>query len=159
MNESPNESKRVSVNSLCPALSFNDQEIERMFAILDEFGRFDPPAGEISIAFVSKSEISRIHEAFMQNDSPTDVITFSGDPDDGTAGEICVCPAIAQSYAKENDKDFAEELTLYLTHGYLHLCGFEDIEDDDKIEMRKAEQVALKTLVEQRAIPNFSLRL
>lgn len=130
-----------------------------MFAILDKFGGFDPPTGEISIAFVSKSEISRIHEAFMQDGSPTDVITFSGDLDDGTAGEICVCPAIAQSYAKENDKDFAEELTLYLTHGYLHLCGFEDIEDDDKIEMRNAEQVALKTLVEQRAIPNFSLRL
>ncbi|HAT59923.1 MAG TPA: hypothetical protein DCS60_04020, partial [Opitutae bacterium] len=88
MNESPNESKRVSVNSLCPALSFNDQEIERMFAILDEFGGFDPPPGEISIAFVSKIEISRIHDVFMQNDSPTDVITFSGDPDDGTAGEI-----------------------------------------------------------------------
>jgi len=159
MNESPNESKRVSVNSLCPALSFNDQEIERMFAILDEFGGFDPPPGEISIAFVSKIEISRIHDVFMQNDSPTDVITFSGDPDDGTAGEICVCPALAQSYAQENDKNFAEELTLYLTHGYLHLCGFKDIVDDDKIEMRNAEKVALERLVEQCAMPNFSLRL
>ena len=48
-----------------------------MFAILDEFGGFDPPPGEISIAFVSKIEISRIHDVFMQNDSPTDVITFS----------------------------------------------------------------------------------
>jgi probable rRNA maturation factor len=158
MNESPNESKRVSVNSLCPELSFNDQEIERMFAVLDEFGGFTPPTGELSIAFVSKSEISRIHEAFMQDDSPTDVITFSGDPDDGTAGEICVCPEAAQSYAKENGKEFAAELTLYLAHGYLHLCGFDDIEDDDKIEMRAAEQVALKTLVEQRAMPNFSLK-
>tara|TARA_B100000212_G_scaffold342517_1_gene330159 strand:+ start:943 stop:1335 length:393 start_codon:yes stop_codon:yes gene_type:complete len=130
-----------------------------MFAILDEFGGFDPPPGEISIAFVSKIEISRIHDVFMQNDSPTDVITFSGDPDNGTAGEICVCPALAQSYAKENDKNFAEELTLYLTHGYLHLCGFKDIVDDDKIEMRNAEKVALERLVEQCAMPNFSLRL
>ncbi len=73
----------------------------------------------------------------MQDDSPTDVITFSGDPDDGTAGEICVCPEAAQSYAKENGKEFAAELTLYLAHGYLHLCGFDDIEDDDKIEMRR----------------------
>ncbi|HAT59924.1 MAG TPA: rRNA maturation RNase YbeY, partial [Opitutae bacterium] len=76
-----------------------------------------------------------------------------------TAGEICVCPALAQSYAKENDKNFAEELTLYLTHGYLHLCGFKDIVDDDKIEMRNAEKVALERLVEQCAMPNFSLRL
>ncbi len=159
MNESPNESKRVSVNSLCPELTFSSKEIERMFASLDKFVGFDPPLGELSIAFVSRSEISRIHYEFMQNNSPTDVITFSGDLEDGTAGEICVCPEIAYQYAKQNGKNFAEELTLYLAHGYLHLCGFDDIQDEDQIEMRKAEEIAMKTLVEKRAMPNFSLRL
>lgn len=157
MNESPNESKRVLVNSLCPELIASGQEIEQMFAILDAFGGFDPPVGELSVAFVSKLEISRIHGEFMQDDSPTDVITFPGDLDDGTAGEICVCPEVALEYASENGKRFAEELTLYLVHGYLHLCGFQDKEEDDRTEMRKAENIAMNTLSERDAIPNFSI--
>lgn len=159
MNESPNESKRVSVNNLCPGLIANEREIEQLFAILDEFGGFDPPSGELSIAFVSKSEISRIHEEFMQDDSPTDVITFPGDIAEGMAGEICVCPEVALDYANENGREFTEELTLYLTHGYLHLCGFNDIEDKDRIEIRKAEHIAMKTLVEKKSVPSFSLRI
>jgi len=147
----------VLVNSLCPELIASDQEIEQMFAIRDAFGGFDRRAGELSIAFVSKLEISRIHEEFMQDDSPTDVITFPGDLDEGTAGEICVCPEVALEYASENGKRFAEELTLYLVHGYLHLCGFMDTEKDDRIEMRNAESIAMNTLTEKGFVPSFSI--
>ncbi len=159
MNESPNESKRAQLNNLCPELEAKESELERMFAILDAFGGFDPPVGELSVAFVSKLEISRIHGQFMQDDSPTDVITFPGDIDEGLAGEICVCPEVAHEYARRNGEEFSRELTLYLVHGYLHLCGFNDIEDADKAEMRDAERVAMETLVAKNAIPRFTLSI
>jgi len=128
-----------------------------MFAVLDELCGFDPPSGELSIAFVSKLEISRIHGQFMQDVSPTDVITFPGDSDEGLAGEICVCPEIARDYALENGKDFSQELALYLAHGYLHLCGFNDTEETERLEMRRAENVAMQTLLTNDATPRFSL--
>lgn len=158
MNESPNESKRAQVSNLCPVLLVDGREVENLFEILDTFGGFNAPLGELSIAFVSKEEISRIHGQFMKDDSATDVITFPGDRDDEIAGEICVCPEVAKKYSEENGTNFSEELTLYLAHGYLHLCGFDDVEENDRIEMRKAETNAMRTISHYGAMPRFALK-
>lgn len=155
MNESPNESKRAQVSNGCPQLQASPLEIERLFTALDRFGGFDAPSGELSIAFLSKEEIARIHDQFMQDPSVTDVITFPGDPEEGIAGEICVCPEVAFDYSQAHETDFSQELALYLAHGYLHLCGFDDIEDDDRAAMRKAETIAMSTLKTQNAVPVF----
>lgn len=157
MNESPNESKRAQVSNLCPKLIVDDQEVDRLFATLDRFGSFDPPSGELSIAFVSKAEISRIHERFMNDPTPTDVITFPSDKESGLAGEICVCPEVAFDYGLKNGLTFADELSLYLIHGYLHLCGFDDQSDTTKAEMRKAEDTAMNLLKSHDAKPSFKL--
>ena len=156
MNESPNESKRAQVNNACPGLQVDSDEIETLFATLDRYGGFDAPSGELSIAFLAKSEISRIHEQFLGDPSATDVITFPGDAEYGMAGEICVCPEVAHEYASKNGGDFSTELALYLVHGYLHLCEFDDIEDGDRSEMRDAEKVALDTLEAKKALPRFA---
>ena len=158
MNESPNESKRAQVINLCPKLIVEEQEVDRLFATLDRFGSFDRPGGELSIAFVSKSEISRIHEQFMQDPSPTDVITFPGDVENGLAGEICVCPEVAADYGNKHGVPFPEELSLYLVHGYLHLCGFDDRCDETKLEMRSAEELAMNLVKSHDAIPAFQLK-
>lgn len=158
MNESPNESRRAQVNNACPQLQANPTEIEHLFSILDRFGGFDAPSGELSIAFIPKEEIARIHNQFMQDPTVTDVITFPGDPDDGIAGEICICPEVALDYSQTHESNFSEELSLYIVHGYLHLCGFDDIEDEDRASMRKAEAIAMSTLKTHNALPAFELR-
>ena len=38
------------------------------------------------------------------------------------------------------------ELALYITHGVLHACGFDDIDDDDRRQMRAAERAVLHAL-------------
>lgn len=152
-----NESKRASINSLCPNLRFDDDEIEQLFLTLDRTGTFDAPTGELSIAFLPKDEIAQLHGDFMDDPTPTDVITFPGDPDCELAGEICVCPQVAQEFAAREGLAFAEELALYLIHGYLHLCGFDDIDDADRAEMRAAEQRALTTVRQANALPSFTL--
>lgn len=155
MTPSPSESKRAQASSLCPGLSFDEAEIERLIEVLDRDGAFDAPPGELSIAFVPRAEIARIHGDFMGDPSPTDVITFPGDPDVGQAGEICVCPEVAFDYAQGAGLDFSEELSLYLIHGYLHLCGFDDIGEEDRAEMRRAEAQALEIAKSAAAMPRF----
>ncbi len=98
-----------------------------------------------------------MHKEFMNDPTPTDVITFQGEPEVDLAGEICVCPEIAQEYAAANDLDFSKELTLYLIHGYLHLAGFDDIEDRDRNEMRKAEEIAMELVEKNQALPKFDI--
>lgn len=124
---------------------------------LDREGSFDPPAGELSLAFISKQEIARLHDEFMGDPTPTDVITFPGELDFGQAGEICVCPEVAQEYAMKEGLDFSTELSLYIIHGYLHLCGFDDIADADRADMREAERKALRLIEKQSALPRFKM--
>ena len=157
MNESRNESRRAQVASHVERLAFDAQEIERLFLILDHEGSFDPPAGAFSVAFVSKTEICDLHQRFLDDPSPTDVITFPGDQDENLAGEICVCPEVASEYARLNQGDLSEELTLYIVHGYLHLCGFDDLQESEREEMRRAEKEAMDLLNNAHALVSFTL--
>jgi probable rRNA maturation factor len=63
------------------------------------------------------------------------------DDDDGyrVLGEVFVCPETAIHYVKSNGGDVYQELTLYTVHGLLHLIGYDDIEDEDRVLMRKEE--------------------
>lgn len=157
MTAPQNAPARVQVNSLCPALEYEESEIERLIHTLDKAGAFDAPPGELSIAFVERDYIAQLHDQFMGDPSATDVITFPADPDLDQAGEIIVCPQVAQAFAKKENLNFSDELSLYLVHGYLHLCGFDDIDDSDRSLMRRAEQQALEIVRKAKALPTFTL--
>ena len=157
MSETEGAHARTQISNQCPGIKYSEKAIEALFQALDQKGSFDAPSGELSFAFVTKEEIARIHGEFMNDPTPTDVITFPGDPEHRVAGDICVSPEVALEYAKANQLDFSEELTLYLVHGYLHLAGFDDIEDEDRKEMRKAEQVAMNLAKSLQIVPEFEL--
>ena len=51
----------------------------------------------------------------------------------------------------------AEELSLYLIHGWLHLIGFNDIEKIDRVRMKQEEKNCLAIIKKSRLIPDFEL--
>lgn len=116
------------------------------------------PTGELSVVFLTDPAIAQIHADFMADPTATDVITFEGDALTGLAGEICVSADTARAYAREHNRDFAAELTLYLIHGWLHLAGYDDLQPSKKRRMRAAEARAMKILAAHDAIPAFKLR-
>ena len=104
--------------------------------------------GDLSVVFVDDAAIARLHEAFMSDPSPTDVITFPADPEMKSAGEIVISVDHARCRATELAIPFSRELTLYLIHGWLHLAGYDDHSEGDRESMRAAEVQAL-ALVEK----------
>jgi probable rRNA maturation factor len=114
------------------------------------------PAGELSIAFLTDGALARLHAAFLDDPSMTDVITFNGTPALGQAGEICVSADTARAFAAGHRHDFSEELTLYVVHGWLHLAGHDDRESASKKRMRAAEARALALLRARQIIPRFA---
>lgn len=114
------------------------------------------PPGELSIAFLTDGALARLHAAFLGDPSITDVITFTGTPALGQAGEICVSADMARTFAAGHRHDFSEELTLYVVHGWLHLAGHDDRESANRKRMRAAEVRALALLRARRMIPRFS---
>jgi probable rRNA maturation factor len=82
----------------------------------------------ISIALVDNDTIHRLNMKHLGHDWPTDVITFplSGDFDPVLAGELVVSAEMAVSTAREMGSGPRHEVGLYLVHGLLHLCGYDD---------------------------------
>jgi probable rRNA maturation factor len=112
------------------------------------------PDGELSLAFFDDRSLARLHGEFLDDPTTTDVITFEGFPEAGTAGEICVSADTAARFAREHQLDFSRELSLYVVHGWLHLAGYDDLEPLKKRRMRAAEARALRLLGDR--LPHFS---
>lgn len=106
------------------------------------------PTGSLSVAFVGDREIARLHADFLDDPSVTDVITFPGEPHPAEpfAGEICINVDQARRAAREHGQSLAEELRLYLVHGWLHLAGLDDGTPRQVAAMRAAERKALTSL-------------
>lgn len=116
------------------------------------------PNGELSLVFLSDRALAEIHARFLDDPTVTDVITFEGNEELESAGEICVSVETASRYAREHRRAFAEELTLYVVHGWLHLAGYDDLQPAKKRRMRAAESRALDLLRKENALPGFALR-
>ena len=118
----------------------------QLFTALEESGQFPIAGGELSVALVDDQTIAQVHADFMDDPSPTDVITFPADPAMESAGEIIVSVDHALMRSEELDEPFSRELCLYLVHGWLHLAGYDDRNEEDRARMRVAEQEALAVL-------------
>lgn len=103
---------------------------------------------ELIVHFVSKKEISEIHGKFFNDPTPTDCITFPF-REPKLLGEIFVCPKVAIEYSPENAYS---ETTLYIIHAILHLIGFDDINSEDEILMRKAEIEIMDHLTQKKLV-------
>ena len=147
--------RNVQIFSPCKALKFEVRAVEAMFHCLDDSGLLQVADGELSLAFLNRGEHRRIHADFLNDPSPTDVITFPGDAREDLAGEICVSIDAAWEYARSHALKFENELTLYLVHGYLHLAGYKDKKDHEIQEIKNQEQICMSTLAKQGKIPLF----
>ena len=97
---------------------------------------------ELSVSFVDEAEIAELHERYMHEPGPTDVLSFPLDPDDversgsgdgvRVMGDIVIAPAVA---AANNPADPDGEIRLLLVHGILHLLGYDHEEEDERAEM------------------------
>jgi probable rRNA maturation factor len=133
-------------------LALAEAGVRRCVEALEEAGEWPVPAGDLVVRFVQEDECRRLHEAFYGDGEWTDVMTFPGDAEDGHAGDLAICPAYAATEAEQRGEAFAEELTLYLVHGWLHLAGLRDGTEEEAAEMRRAEAGLLETLRRAGAI-------
>lgn len=168
--------RSLSIANRHPHLRVDRRAIVSLIATLDAQAakfRGGCPPGELSLVFLTDVALAQLHDQFLDDPTITDVITFEGEP--GTtgetaekfAGEICVSADAARRHvlsgkktrsARIADAAFADELTLYLVHGWLHLAGYDDLQPAKKREMRRAEARAMKLLRARGNPPRFVLR-
>lgn len=151
------ETISLEISNQYKALMAPEAEAEALFRAIEQSGHFPIQHGELSVVFVSDETIAQVHADFMDDPTPTDVITFPANAEMESAGEIIVSVDHAQSRALELGEPFSRELSLYLVHGWLHLAGYDDRKDADRAEMRLAEQRALSVLDQAGIGTGFTL--
>ncbi len=112
--------------------------------------------GSVSIALVDDATIQGVNRRYLDHDWPTDVISFRLS-DDGAAflaGEVVVSAERAASVARQFGVDAQAELALYVVHGLLHLCGYDDLAAPDVDAMRRRET---EILARERLTNTFPL--
>ena len=92
---------------------------------------------ELSVSFVTEEEIADLHERYMHEEGPTDVLSFPLDEEaenDGVRllGDVVIAPSVA---VRNRPDDPTSEMRLLLVHGILHLLGHDHTEDDQRAEM------------------------
>lgn len=65
-------------------------------------------------------------------------------------GDVIICPTVAKKQATDYGQTFEQEMALLLTHGVLHLLGYDHIEDDEAEEMEATEREILKSIFPDR---------
>lgn len=98
----------------------------------------------VSVSIVDDQAIQELNAEQLGHDWATDVISFViqrvGDAVDG---EVVASWDTAARLAPQAGWDAADELLLYVVHGMLHVAGLDDIEAEDRTQMRQAEQSCL----------------
>ncbi|WP_030145209.1 rRNA maturation RNase YbeY [Spirillospora albida] len=109
------------------------------------------PLAELSLVLVDEDAMAALHEKWMDEPGPTDVLSFpmdelrpghmsggadeDGETDPALLGDVVLCPAVAERQGLEAGHGTAAELELLCTHGILHLLGFDHAEPDEHREM------------------------
>ena len=123
--------------------------------VLDEM-RIHPLA-ELSVLLVDSPTIANLHECWMGEEGPTDVLAFPMDelrpPPPGSdrtdragsiagdlgpvtvLGDVVLCPEVATEQAREAHRPVTDELEMLCTHGILHLLGFDHAEPREHATM------------------------
>jgi probable rRNA maturation factor len=112
------------------------------------------PLAELSVLLVDEDAMAGLHQRWMGEDGPTDVLAFPMDElapphpggsqaehgaDDEAAetllGDVVLCPQIAVEQARKADHGVRDELDLLCTHGILHLLGYDHAEPEQHATM------------------------
>jgi len=105
-------------------------------------GLLRSPLRELSIALVSDLHMSELHNRFMQDAAPTDVLTFPLEQDSrgrAIAGEIVINVSEGLRQSRRRGIALQNELLLYALHGMLHLKGLDDRTDSEYQRMHRLE--------------------
>jgi probable rRNA maturation factor len=97
---------------------------------------------ELSVSFVDGTEMAELHERFMDEPGPTDVLSFPLDDGDEDGlrrllGDVVVAPTEAE---RNNPDDPDAELRLLLVHGILHLLGYDHEDDGARTRMWERQE-------------------
>ena len=140
-------------------------------AVLGSIASDEAGPRRVSLYFCGDDEIAELHGRWLDDPTPTDVLSFSlrdepggalgepgasadarsqeadadaADAEMGADAELVIGIDFARQQAAEYGNEWEAECVLYVVHGALHLCGYDDHADEDRARMLAAEARVLE---------------
>ena len=156
---------KIEINDDGYALSKNFKKlIYKLIKTANKYSKFCQRRFEVDISFVDEETIRTLNREQRHIDKKTDVLSFPTlslkpfqkiklkdfkddiDPESKLLllGDIIICESVARENANEYGHSFEREVCYLVVHGFLHLLGFDHIEEEDKMVMRALEEAVLK---------------
>lgn len=103
--------------------------------------------GEISVAIVDDATMAELHQRYLHEEGPTDVLSFPLEEGEGhLEGDVIVSADTARRWSERIGWPPEHELLLYIIHGTLHLVGYNDRTPAERKKMRQVERNVLAQL-------------
>ena len=132
---------KIGIKNLQKKLTIKPKKIRELILNILK-GEKKGESGYINICFADDALIKKFNSRFLKNNSSTDVLAFN--LNDDKIGKILLADImISADTAINNAARFKTEpeyeLMLYVTHGVLHILGYDDRDRVKKKQMRKKE--------------------
>ena len=92
---------------------------------------------EVSLVLADDGFVHSLNKQYRHQDKPTNVLSFENEG--LLAGDIVVAYQTTKKEAKEKGISFSAHLAHLLTHGTLHLQGYDHLNDKQAQKMEKLE--------------------
>lgn len=113
---------------------------------------------DLSVAFVSSEYMKNLNLQYRELDEPTDVLSFPLWEVDGAfrptwsgpdlpLGDVVICEDIVRESAEEQGILFFDAMCLILSHGVLHLIGFDHYSEEDRVRIFELQETMRDGLV------------
>lgn len=108
------------------------------------------PDAEVSLLFTTDEHVQDLNRQWRQQDKPTNVLSFAanegGGPPTPVLGDIVLAQETVLQEAKAQGKTFENHLTHLIIHGFLHLLGYDHMQEAEAQEMEGLETRILAEL-------------
>ena len=141
----------IQIKNLQRAIALNCPQIKKIVKAILKYQRVKEAT--LSFVFVTNRTIKVLNKKFLGRSYETDVLSFDlRDPSQRRSankfviGEIVISTEMAVKNAKVFGNDLRNEVALYITHGILHLLGYDDHRSKEIKRMRARERMIIKHL-------------
>lgn len=103
--------------------------------------------GDVTVIFCSDNYLLEINQKYLKHDYYTDIITFDYSDNQAVSGDLFVSVDRVLDNANSLRVEAKDELVRVVFHGVLHLIGFKDKTEEEKVLMTAKENEYLYNFV------------
>ncbi|MDA8877315.1 rRNA maturation RNase YbeY [Flavobacteriaceae bacterium] len=107
--------------------------------LMDFVREYKYTIAKLSYNFVSKEELLKMNQEYLNHDTHTDIITFDYSSQKTLSAEIFISMWAIRQSAKDENQTIENETLRVISHGVLHCMGLNDKKREEKAMMRKSE--------------------